>query len=58
LIRKKQDAELTLGQMRTTFKKANEEFKERQLRLTEERKSLHELDTLIHELKGTVCTIL
>jgi hypothetical protein len=40
--------------MRTTFKKANEEFKERQLRLTEERRSLHELDTLIHELKGIV----
>jgi hypothetical protein len=56
-MRKKQDAEVTLCQMRTNLTKANEELKERQSKLTEERKSLHELDALIHGLKGTICTI-
>jgi hypothetical protein len=56
-MRKKQDAEVTLCQMRASLTKANEEFKERQSKLIEERKSLHELDALIHGLKGTIFTV-
>ena len=52
LKKRKEEAELKLGQMRATLMKANEELKSRQVKLSVEKKSLQELDTLIHGLKG------
>lgn len=52
LKKRKEEAELKLGQMRGTLMKANEELKSRQTKLTTEKRSLQELDTLIHGLKG------
>lgn len=53
LKKRKEEAELKLGQMRGTLMKANEELKSRQTKLTTEKRSLQELDNLIHGLKGS-----
>jgi chromosome segregation ATPase len=53
LKKRKEEAELKLGQMRGTLMKANEELKSRQMKLTTEKRSLQELDNLIHGLKGS-----
>ena len=52
LKKRKEEAELKLGQMRGTLMKTNEELKSQQIKLSTEKRSLHELDTLIHGLKG------
>ena len=52
LKKRKEEAELKLGQMRATLLRANEELKARQVKLNTEKRSLADLDTLIHGLKG------
>lgn len=54
LKKRKEDAELKLNQMRGTLMKANEELKSRQMKLSTEKRSLQDLDTLIHGLKGSI----
>ena len=58
LKKRKEEAEFKLGQMRSTLMKTNEDMKFKLGKLNTEKRSLQELDTLIHGLKGALSVII